>query len=323
MSDFQLPRLDAGERLYRALLHVYPRGFRRAFAQDLVETFRDERRAARRDGVPTGAFWAATLHDLMVHGCAERVSATWRFVRRLRNDDDEDAPMVGLSLALRAMELRHAALRLRRARTFTATTVLVLGLGIGATTAVFSIVSGVLLRPLPYPHADRLVSFGHTIQVGGVDRIGQSDGTFLLYQRHARTLSGIGAFRWRDVNLVAGREAGSSAERVPAAAVSASLFPVLGVAPAIGRGFREGEDRVGTPPVIVLSHALWQRRFGGDPSVIGQQVTVDGRAREVVGVMPRGFAYPSPRTEVWYPEPFDPLHASPASFNYGGVARLR
>ena len=323
MSDYRLPRLDAGERVHRALLHLYPPRFRREFAQDLVETFRDERRAARRRGTPAVAFWLETLRDLLVHGCAERASSAWRLLRRFRTDDREDAPMAGISLALGRTELRHALLRLRRVPTFTATTVLVLGLGIGATTAVFSIVDGVLLEPLPYAGSGRLVQLGHTVAIGGVGHIDQSEATFLLYQRHARTITGIGASRFRDVNLATSGSDGTSAERVPAAAVSASLFPVLGVAPALGRGFREGEDRVGAPPVAVLSHLLWQRRFGGDRAVVGRRVTVDGREHEVVGVMPRGFAWPSSQTELWYPDAFDPATAQPANFNWRGVARMR
>ena len=321
MGDFRLPPLDAAERVYRALLHLYPPRFRRAFAQDLIETFRDERRDARERGMPAGAFWLATLHDLLLHGCAERASTTWRTLRRFGRYDGGETAMAGIPVALRAPELRYAARRLARVPTFTAATVLVLALGIGATTAVFSIVNGVLLRPLPYPDAERLVHLGHTVAVGGVNAIDQSDGTFLLYQRHAKSIQGIGAARERDVNL--GATEGEGAERLSVAAVSASLFPVLGVAPALGRGFRDGEDRVGAPAVAALSHALWERRFGGDPAVIGRKVIVDGVSREIVALMPRGFGYPSSGTELWYPEPFNPATASPASFNYLGVARLR
>lgn len=230
--------------------------------------------------------------------------------------------MYAVPYALRLSELRFAARRLLRVPGFTAATVLVLALGIGATTAVFSIVNGVLLRPLPYPQPDRLVSLRHTLEVAGVTEADQSDASVLFYQEHARAFDGIGAARFTDVNLGAA-SAAERAERVPAAQVSANLFDVLRVHPLLGRAFRAGEDRVGAAPVAILSYALWQKRFRGERDVIGRRVTVDGISREIVGVMPRGLAYPSPATELLVPIPFDPAHAQAGSFNYLGVGRLR
>lgn len=320
MADFRLPPLNGGERVYRALLHLYPRRFRRAFSQELVEAFRDQRRAASRDGTPAPAFWAAILRDLTTQACAERFSTAWR---RRTGSDDEESLMTAVPFALRLQELRIAARRLLRTPSFTIATVLVLAVGIGATTAVFSVVNGVILRPLPYPDADRLVALGHTVQLSGVGSVDQSDGSLLFYQQHARAFDAVGG--WRDVgaNIAATADDASRAERIDAAAITANLFDVLEAPPTLGRTFRSGEDRINAAPVAILSSALWERRFHSDRAVVGKRIVVDGVSREIVGVMPRAFSYPSNTTELWIPIAFDPPHASAGSFNFHGVARLR
>jgi putative ABC transport system permease protein len=322
MADFRLPRLNVGERCYRALLVLYPPRFRRTFALDLVETFRDQRRHARETGTPAGAFWLAAVQDVLVHAAAEWMTTLGRVARRRNDSDREESSMAAVPQAFRLSELRFAARRLMRVRGFTVATTLVLSLGIGATTAVFSIVNGVLLRPLPYPRSDRLVALRHTIEVSGVKEAGQSEASVLLYQEHSRAFDGIAATRPTDVNLLP-TTATDRAERVSAATASANLFDVLRTPPMLGRGFRAGEDRVGAPAVAILSYELWQRRFHGDRSAVGQRLTADGVSREIVGVMPLGFAYPSPGVDLWIPIEFDPPHANAGSFNYDGIARLR
>jgi predicted permease len=231
--------------------------------------------------------------------------------------------MAAIPFAFHVRELRLAARRLRHAPSFTLATVLVLGIGIGATTTVFSIVNGVVLRPLPYPHADRLVSLGHDLQLSGVSHVDQSDASILLYQRFARAFDGVAGVRDVGANIATSGDETSRAERVNAAAVSANLFDVLQVPPTLGRGFRAGEDRVGAAPVAVVSNALWERRFHSDPAVVGKRVIVDGVSREIVGVMPRGFAYPSSTVELWIPIAFDPPNATAGSFNFQGIGRVR
>jgi len=271
-----MPPLDVRERLYRTLLRLYPPGFRRAFAQDLVETFRDQRRDALRRGVPPGVFWMSSLRDLITQACAEWLWAAWRVARGVRGNDREESSMAAVPEALRFTELRFAARRLARVPGFTVAAVLVLAIGIGATTAVFSIVNGVLLRPLPYVAADRLVALGHMTALAGVGQVDQSDASFLFYQEHAHAFDGIAVSRDGDVNLGAVDGDASRAERVVAMGVSANLFELLRARPAIGRGFREGEDRVSAAKVVVLSDRLWKRRFRGEASVIGRRLMVDG-----------------------------------------------
>jgi predicted permease len=220
-------------------------------------------------------------------------------------------------------EFRHAARRLSRAPVFSLTVLVVLTLGIGATTALFSIVNGVLLRPLPYANPGQLVSLSHSIVIKGIDHVDQSDASFLMYQRHNRVFAGIGSYRDAAVNLSPSTGSGEGAERISDASVSASLLPMLGVAPLLGRPFAVGEDRFDAPRVIILSEGLWRKRFGADRSIVGQHVLVDGEPTEVVGVMPVRFQFPGAATQAWVPTRFDAAHTQPGNFNYYAVARLR
>ena len=321
MSDFRVPPLNAGERVYRALLYLYPARFRRAFRQDLIETFRDERRSSARAGLSMAEFWLGTLRDVVTHGTAERIASSARLLRR--RGDHEDTLMSALSRSLRFDELRVAFRRLRRAPTFALTTMSVLALGVGATTAVFSVVNGVLLRPLPYREPDRLVQITHTVQVAGVSTVDQSDAGLLYYQRHATSFDGIAGWRDRDVNVSPPADDPGPPSRVSAASVTANFFDVLGVAPELGRDFHPGEDRISAPLTAMLSHRLWTRMFRGDPSVIGKRIIIDGASREIIGVMPASFVFIRSAPEVWTPAQLDPATATVTSFNYPSIARLR
>lgn len=321
MPDFRLPPLNAGERLYRACLHCYPASFRRAFAQDLIESFRDERRDAAHNAITATAFWLETLHDVVTQGLAERVATAARLLTSRQSA--EDSSMSALPQALSATELRIAMRRLRRAPGFVAATVVVLALAIGATTAVFSVVDGVLLRPLRYPHPEQLVAITHTAQLDRVTSVDQSAAGLLYYQEHARALQASGGWRDRDVNVSPPPDLPGPAERISGAMVTAGLFDVLGVRPAIGRTFRAGEDRPGAAPVVVLSNRLWRRYYNSNPAAVGKLITIDGVLREIVGVMPRGFRFIKSAPELWYPLTIDPATANVADFDYRSVARLR
>jgi len=220
-------------------------------------------------------------------------------------------------------QLVRAARSLGRSPVFTATAVLTLALGIGATTAVFSLVDGVLLRPLPFADPSRLVDLSHTLQVVGVSRVDQSDGTYLYYRSANRAFLGVGAYRAVTVNLAdAGGADAARAERVSAARASASVFGVLSVAPLTGRVLRDDED-IGTTAVAVLSERLWRERYASDPGILGRIVTIDGVAHQVVGVMPERFVFPDEQTALWLPIGIDPARTRTAAFDYRAVARLR
>ena len=195
MADFRVPPLNIGERLYRALLYLYPPRFRRAFDRDLIEAFRDQRRDAARRRMPSILFVIAIVYDLLTQALAERVSSLWSVLRTHSLPEGEEPLMSGPQRALNFAELRFAARRLRRVPSFSITTVFVLALGVGATTAVFSVVNGVLLRPLPYANPDRLVALTHSIDVAGVAAADQSEARVV---DDVLRLQGVGGERLAD-----------------------------------------------------------------------------------------------------------------------------
>jgi predicted permease len=223
-------------------------------------------------------------------------------------------------------ELRQAFRALRRAPAFSVTALITLALGIGSVTAIFSLVDRILVRPLPYPQADRLVSLAHAASGLGLERAGLSAGTYFHYREHARSIESLALYTEAVVNVSGGDDA---AERIELAMVSPDFFDVMGLAPAEGRSFSaeeiaryDGMDFTGEVPVL-LSHELWQRRFGGDPSVVGSTIDVNARARRVIGVLPSGFGFPRPTTQMWM---LSGVPAGTASFarglDYEAVARL-
>jgi len=215
--------------------------------------------------------------------------------------------------------LRSTARGLRRSPGFFLLAILTLGLGIGANAAIFTVVDAVLIRPLPYPEPERLVSVMHTAPGVGFDVLEHSDATWLLYRKHNKVLEDLGIFWDGSVALTGGREP----ERVGAAGMSPSVFGILRVPPALGRSLIEEDGGPGGEPVLVLSHGLWQRLFSGDPEALGKTLRVDGVSRRVVGVMPEGFHFPAADTELWLPLVVDPANLSVSNFNYPGIGRLR
>lgn len=224
-------------------------------------------------------------------------------------------------------ELLLACRRLRSAPGFAAAVAVILAVGIGGTTALFALIDGIVLRPLPYPDPDRLVRLTHEIRDAGPSRreaasgVDQSDATMLLYQDGAAAFAGIAAWRPDDGNVSAAADEEATI-RVRGARVTANFFDVLGVAPKLGRGFRDGEDRPGRNHVVVLSHALWRDRFALDPAVIGREIFVNDVSRTIVGIMPTDFAYPSDRVRLWLPLSIDPARTRPETFDLVGLGRL-
>ena len=193
--------------------------------------------------------------------------------------------------------IRQAVGKLRRTPGFTLLCVLTLSVGIGANTAIFSVVNGILLSPLPYHESERLVGLWHTAPGLNLQQIPMSDGTYLLYREGARVFEGIALYRESMVNLTGGE----TPERAPAAEVTASLFPVLQSFPRVGRAFMEEEEQPGAQPVVVLSDRLWKRRFDTDPQIRDKTIRIDGIEHEVIGVMPPGFEFPARGPSSGYP----------------------
>jgi putative ABC transport system permease protein len=217
--------------------------------------------------------------------------------------------------------LLHATRRLERDRRFSLAVILTLALGLGATTAVFAVVYSVLLRPLPYPEPDRLVSLSHTLVVNGTLRVNQTDASLLFFQRHHRPFTHLGGYQVTAAGL--GPAGGTDAEHVSASRVTVGFFATLGVAPLRGRFFTESDDRPGAAPVALIGERLWARKYGGDAGIVGRQADIDGVPHEILGVVPDDVDFPTPTTELWVPMQLDPEKTDSASFDYQAVARLR
>jgi putative ABC transport system permease protein len=191
-------------------------------------------------------------------------------------------------------DVRYAARVLLKSPGFTAVAVVTLALGIGANTAIFSVVNSVLLRPLPYPNAGRIAAIQELNEKG--TRVQVTAANFLDWRRQNTVFERLAAILSRPANLAVGEEA----ERVNLAMTSADFFEVFGVRPQLGRLFLPEDERAGHAPVAVLSHGLWLKHFGGDPSTVGRSVTLDGQTYTIIGVAPAGFEYPD-KTAVWVP----------------------
>ena len=217
---------------------------------------------------------------------------------------------------------RFAWRSLRRTPAFTISAVLTLVIGIAASVAIFAVVNGVLLRPLPYGEPERLVGVWHALPGVSIDKGNQTSGTYFTYQRLAQTIEKIALSQPGAVNVAATGGDGEP-QRLAVAFITASLIPTLDVAPLLGRNFLDAEDQPNGPIVVIISEQLWRTRFGADSAIIGKLIDVNGRSREIVGVMPARFRYPNADTRLWFPLQLDPNATFPGGFNYDGVARLK
>ena len=226
-------------------------------------------------------------------------------------------------------DIRYGVRMLRKNPSFTAVAVFTLALGIGASTAIFSVVDTVLLRPVPYAQPDRLILVTETLPAMTTEEFGVSAGEYQDYRDRNRSFSQVAAFESAGFNLTG---AGQPL-RVNAAAVSASTFPVLGVSPELGRTFTAEEDRYGSSQVVVLSHSLWEHEYGRDPNILGKTVKLDERLYTVIGVMPPSFRFPfdgaplSEMADLWVPIAFAPDRLVPENrlreFGVGLIGRLK
>jgi putative ABC transport system permease protein len=216
-------------------------------------------------------------------------------------------------------DLRIGIRALRRAPAFTLVAVLTLALGIGATTAVFTVVYNVLIRPLPFPDAGRLVSLKHTSRdIKAGPPVGMSATLLLTYTHENRSFEHLGVWARDTANVTDG----VLPEEVTTLNVSVGALPALGVQPALGRWFSGEDHTLAAPETVILIHGYWQRRFGGERSIIGRRVLIDGRPRTVVGVMPASFRFLNETPDVILPARFEPAMLTLGGFNYEGIARL-
>jgi putative ABC transport system permease protein len=263
------------------LEHFLPFSEREAIVGDLIEEFGDDRLPQSGAFRARVWFWRETLSAIVA-------------VRR-RSSRMARPPITGDSLMrLFLGDLRYASRLLRRAPMFTALCVLTLGLTIGATTAIFSIVNPILIRPLPYPRPGQLALVWERERDGSPDNVGFA--TVADLRRDAKTLQSVAAVGdWTPTITAEGEP-----ERLQGERVSSTYFAMLGVAPAIGRDFRPEEDAPGKNRVVMLSDRLWRRRFGADPSIVGRTILLDGNAHVVAGVMPSSFDnVTGPTSQIW------------------------
>jgi putative ABC transport system permease protein len=245
--------------------------------------------------------------------------AHYAALRRVGNGarvQEEMHDVVGFTLESVAHDVRYAMRQLRKNPGFASTVVVILALGIGAITAIFSTVNPILFKPLPYPQANRVMMIWERHSDGS--RLYDCFGTFHGMQERTRSFDALAAMKAWQPTLV-GR---TQPERFEGQRVSADYFRALGVEPALGRNFEAADDQHKGPNVVILSDGLWRRRFASDPSIVGQQVTLDGDRFTVIGVMPASFENVlAPSAEVWAPLQYDPS-LPPLSREWGHHLRI-
>ena len=202
-------------------------------------------------------------------------------------------------------DLRFGARALLRSHWYTAIVVLTLGLGIGANTAIFSVITGVLLRPLPYEQSDRLVLLRQSAPLASVANVGVSIKEYFTYREQARDIQSLVEYHQMNFDLLKRGEP----DRVNTGVVSHNFFDVLGIRPQYGRTFAADDDKHGAEAVLVLGHSYWRTRFGGDPAVVGQQFEMNGRPHTVVGILPNVPMFPQ-ENDVYMPTLVCPFRAA-------------
>lgn len=260
------------ERFYRMLLRLYPGEFRREYAEQLRVQFCDELRdeSSSRGGLGPVFLWLKTVPDLLASMARE-----W-----------------GADLA---PDLRHGLRRLRTQPISTIMTTVTITLAVGVITATFGVIEVVLLRPLPFPHPDRLVRLTTIDPALGSERATRSE--FTRWGQQTLLFSDTVAYMASTVNLTGGREAA----RAVCASVTQGFFRAFGTYPAKGRTFREEDRQRYGNHVVILSNAVWQRVFRGDPAILGKVATIDGQDLVVIGIMPPNFRFLNEEVDLWRP----------------------
>jgi putative ABC transport system permease protein len=291
-----MTRRTSGERWYRRLLNLYPRDFRDEFGGEMARLYRDRRQEER-----SWSLWASLLLDLLRTAPSEH-------------------------LAILKQDVRHAWRGLRRAPIITATAALTLALGVGASTAVFSVVYAILLRPLPYPDAGRLVELSEANLDAGFPSFRVSALNYLSWTERSTSFEAMSAFGSTSLTLTDNQDP----ELLIGSLVTASLFNVLNVPPIVGRTLLPEDEQRGSARAVVLSESLWRARFGSDPYIVGRSITLDGERYRVEGVMPRTFrevgrsqAADAADAQIFLPMVIDRMRENRGNHTLRVVARLR
>ena len=280
-------------KLHRLLLLLYPESFRADYGAEIDAVFEQHSRHA--GGIGRVGLWADAIGDALTNGPA-------------------------LHLDILRQDVRDALRAWAQAPAFSLTVVLVATIAIGATTAVFSLADHVLIRPLPFPDASRLVKLWQDQSYRGYGRLELSPPMFRDWKANATSFAEMAAYSSFSSNLLAGREP----QRVDGVGTLGSLFSVLGTAPALGRGITEGDGRIGAPSVVVLSDRLWRRTFAANPAIVGRDIIIDGLPWTVVGVMPPSFEFPNRIVDIWIAYQFpENVFQDWSNFMLQSIARLR
>ncbi|HEX3472109.1 MAG TPA: ABC transporter permease [Silvibacterium sp.] len=217
-------------------------------------------------------------------------------------------------------QLRQVVRRLSRAPLFTAITLLTLAIGVGANTVIFSVIQGVLLKPLPYPHPEQLIGVWHTAPGINLKELNMSPSIYFVDREQGTTLEDIGVYDGDSLNVTGVGQP----EHVRGLDVTDGTLPILGVSPTLGRLFTRKDDSPGAPQTVLLSYGYWQKKFGGDRSVIGRSITVDGKPREIIGVLPRGFHFLDEQdAALILPFQWDRNKTKLGNFSQRALARLK
>jgi putative ABC transport system permease protein len=296
-------------RIYRwALALLLPHAFTRRFAAELEADFETTLAAARSRRPRSGAALALVraLADVLRRAPVEHWS------ERGRRTHEEGTMRMWMH------EAAAAGRALARRPGFAAVIVGTLALGIGATVTIFTVVNGVLLRPLPFPESERIITINHHAPGLDLPELANSRGTIRVYAQEARTLESVAMVDDGSRNL-AGAD---RPDRVRVAQISPPFFRVVRTQPAIGRAFTEDDVAPGAEPVAVLTDGAWRTRFGGDPAVLGRTVRVDGVETRVIGVMPPGFSFPAEETALLLAAAIPADEKPIGAFGRGMVARM-
>ena len=217
-------------------------------------------------------------------------------------------------------QFKQVLRRLGRAPLFTTITLLTLAIGVGANTVIFSVVEGVLLKPLPYPHPEQLIGVWHTAPGIGLKELNMSPSIYFIDREQNTTLQDIGVYSGDSLNVTGAGQP----EHVRGLDVTDGTLPILGVAPALGRLFTRNDDSPGSPETVLLSYAYWQKKFGGASSVLGRSITVDGKPRQIIGVLPRGFHFLDQQdAALILPFRWDRSKIKLGNFSQRAIARLK
>jgi predicted permease len=217
-------------------------------------------------------------------------------------------------------QLRQVLRRLSRAPVFAAITLITLAVGVGANTVIFSVLEGVLLKPLPYPRAEQLIGVWHTAPGVGIKDLNMSPSNYFIDREQSTTFQDIGMYTGDSLSVTGAGEP----EQVRGLDVTDGTLPILGVTPVLGRLFTREDDSPGSPETVLLTYGYWRQKFGGDSSVIGRSITLDGKPREIIGVLPRSFHFLDyDDLSLIVPFRFDRNKVKLGNFSYQGLARLK